>query len=410
MKKKLAKKTIAIVKKPSIKKVHESSVSDRFNKIILDNVPVSIITIDKKGYITSANKYFKNFSSSINDYHNNIFAGSFFIRENLVEDYKKLLTTGGVFRRDNCHEVNSKGEDKYFRIIAVPFRNKKGEIEGVISLASDNTEAVTFRNKLLELNSGMEKEIKERTKDLDEANKELGKTVELKSIFMADVSHEFRTSLTIMQCSLELLYRSCEAKKENSELFQNVNTEIKRVSTMLTNLALLNETDSPKLKSYFQKLNLNKLISSICNELKVVADDKNVKIEHKNSDSIIEIIGNKQDLEKMLLNLLRNAINYNKDNGWIKVSVKENKDGVYLNVEDSGVGIPKEEFSNIFERFYRVDRARTRNNSESGLGLAICKHVAEMHGGNISVSSKLGQGSVFTVYLPYDPKKVISTH
>ena len=375
-------------------------MADKFQKIILDNVPVSIITIDKDGYITSVNKYFKNFSNT-KDYHNhNIFTDEFFIRENLVNDYKKLLIEGGILRRNHCHEINRFGEDRYMRIIAVPFRNKKGKIEGIVSLASDNTEATIYKEKLEKLNKELEKRVEKRTGELDKANKELVRALELKSIFMADVSHEFRTALTIIQCSIELLSKSCNTSKGDLELFRNVITEVERVSSMLTSLSLLTKTDSPNLKSHFEKINLISLITSICKELKVVADGRKVTIKFQDPKTPVEIMGSKEDLQKLISNLIRNAIKYNRENGWIKVWMEKSKDGVYLKVADSGIGIPESEFSNIFERFYRVDKARTRGHHDSGLGLAICKKVAEMHGGNISVVSKVEHGSTFTVYLP----------
>lgn len=393
--------------KTNIKSEWKQSVSDRFNKIILDNVPVSVITLDKEGYITSVNKYFKEFSRIKNWRHHNIFSDEFFLKDHLVDDYKELLTKGKIVKRDNFYEKDSqgKGKDRYFRISAVPFRDEAGNIDGAISMASDNTESVVSKNKLVELNNNLEMRVKERTKELDMTNEKLNKTLELKSIFMADVSHEFRTSLTVMQCSLELLCKFCNVRKEDSELFQNVITEIKRMSTTLTNLTLLTKSDSPNLKLYFKKVDLNKLIAAICKELKVVADLKNLKIEHKNSGTPVEIMGSEDDLEKLLLNLIRNAIDYNKDSGWINVWTEETKDGIYLKVEDGGIGIPENELLNIFERFYRVDKARTRNHHDSGLGLSICKRVAEMHGGNISVSSKIGEGSIFSVYLPHGAKK-----
>jgi signal transduction histidine kinase len=372
------------------------------NQIILDNIPVSMITIDKKGYITSANKYFKNFSR-IKDYHgHNIFTDEFFIKKNLKNNFKKLLKDGGLFRKDNCHEINIKGEDKYLRIIAVPFTNEKGKIEGIVSLASDNTEAILLRNKLIELNNNLEEKIEEKTSDLKKANEDLNKNIELKSTFISDVSHEFRTSLTIMQCSLELLCKSGDIKKENSELYNNVIKEIKRVSSMLSSLSSIARNNPLDSKGHFKKINLNSLIPSILKGLEPVAVEKQIKIKYKNTKYPIEIGGNKEDIEKLILNLVRNAIKYNKDNGWIQVSVEKLKKGINLKVKDSGIGISKKEISNIFERFYRVDKSRTRNQHDSGLGLAICKHVVETHNGNIKVFSTLGKGSLFKVYLPFN--------
>ncbi len=377
-------------------------VEDIFLEIILDNIPVSIVTMDREGYILFANKYFKKFHKIKDCKGHNLYTDKFFMKENLVEGFKKLFAEGGILRKDNYHEVDNKGIDKYFKLLAVPFKNTSGEVVGIISLATDDTEAVMFKNKLIDFNNNLEKTIKARTEELDRANEELSKSIELKSTFLADISHEFRTSLTIMQCSLELVSKSLNIKGGNIELFNNIVTEIDRVSTMLTGLIELNKNDSFSVKLNSEKININSLISSVCKVLKVVADEKNVKIENVNKSTKLEIFAVKENIEKLLLNLIRNAIKYNKNNGWIKVWAEDIKKGICIKVADSGIGIPKDEIPLIFERFYRVDKARTRNGMDSGLGLAICKHIVEIHGGNISVESELGKGSAFSVCLPYN--------
>jgi signal transduction histidine kinase len=389
---------------------HDSSPGgiDRFNKIILDNIPVSVITIDKNGDITSTNKYFKNFSRGGTNKNKNVFTGEFFIRENLVESYRKLLSKGTAFRNDQCHQVNSKGEDKYLRIIAAPFRDEKGRVEGAISLASDNTEAVKFRNQLLKLNDSLEERVKKRTEELNAANKELSKVLESKSLFMSDLSHEFRTSLAIMQSSLEIIGRSGKPAKESPGLFDNITTEIKRASNMLADLSLLAKSSSSELKLKFEKINLNTVTASICKKLTVIARKNNVKIKFEKKSPEVIVTASKENIEKMLLNLIRNAIKYNKENGWIKVRTEATAAGVYVKVEDGGIGISEKDLPNIFDRFYRANREIMGYGEDSGLGLAICKHVAEAHGGNISVTSKLGEGTTFTVFLPRKFKKIKS--
>jgi PAS domain S-box-containing protein len=372
----------------------------KFHKIILDNIPVSVITIDKQGNITSVNKHFWHLSREKSFKGKNIFKGEFFNREDLVSDFKKLLADGTIVRRNDCHELNSKGEDEYLRILAVPFRNAMGEIEGAISLASDNTEAVLLRNKLIDVNKGLEDKIRERTSELDRVNAELKKVLELKSTFIADVSHEFRTSLTIMQCSTELLLKLGNFDGKNLELFNNLITEIKRVSGMLSDLSLLTKSNTVKVKVTHKKINLNVLISTLCKSLSLIADKRNIRIEHINKNLPVSVCVDKDDMERVVFNLIRNAIKYNKDNGVIRIWAEKNKKGVSLNVEDTGIGIPENEIENIFERFYQVDKSRTRNELDSGLGLAISKHIVEGYGGKITVKSKLGKGSLFSVYLP----------
>lgn len=139
----------------------------------MDNAPMSIITIDKSGIITSANKYYRTFSKTKDFFNHSIFKSNFFNRDNLLEDYRKLLADGTFVKRENCWEKNSKGEDKYLKIIAVPLRDKDGNIEGALSMALDNTETVLYKNELEKLNRELEIRVKERTIELEEANKEL---------------------------------------------------------------------------------------------------------------------------------------------------------------------------------------------------------------------------------------------
>ena len=375
-----------------------------FNKRIMDNIPVSIITIDKEGNITSANKYYHNFSNTKEFWKTNIFTNKFFIRENLVGDYKKLLSDGTVLRKDYCFERNINGEDKYLKIVAVPLLDKDGNIEGALSMAQDNTESVSYKKKLQLLNNELEKKVEQRTKQLNQANVKLAKVLDLKSMFIADVSHEMRTSLAIIQGNIELISRGvveeCDKNESNVQIFD----EIKRMVTMLSDMSFLSDSD-PKQGLDLEIFDINKLISSVCKTIKVVANEKKISIEHKKPKVKIRIRADLGQITKLLSNLIRNSIRYNKKNGLVEIWVEKTKTGIMINVQDTGIGIPEENLPYIFERFYRVDKARSRNDGGSGLGLAICKWVAEVHGGSIKAISELGIGSLFTVSLPSDFEK-----
>ena len=278
---------------PIGKNVFDKANSDRaariieLNQTILDNAPISIITIDKKGFITSANKYFENFSKNKDHIGHNILKGKFFIRENLVADYKKLLVDGTMVRKDNCYEKNSRGEDKYLKIIAVPFRDERGKIAGALSMAIDNTEAVLFENKILELNNNLEKTIKHRTIELKETNEELSKVLKLKSMFMADVSHELRTSLAIMQGNLELMTMDNSIAKDRQESEEQIFNEIKRMTMMLEDLSLLTKSDSSDQHLNYEKVEIDRLILSICRSIEIVADKKKIRIECQRGKKIL---------------------------------------------------------------------------------------------------------------------------
>ena len=383
----------------------DTDKSNELNKRILDSAPISIITIDKKGYITSANEYYHNFSGTKSYRNHNVFTSKFFIREKLTEDYKKLLTEGTPVRKENCYERNSKGEDKYLKIIAVPLRDKEGNIDGALSMAVDNTEVVLFKNKLEELNRHLEARVWQRTVSLNDANNELSRVLELKSTFMSDISHELRTSLAIIQGNLELAANELGIKAGELESCGQVFREIKRMSAMLTDLAMLSDSSSSEQKLKRERFDLNILIRAVLKSLEAVGREKNIRLDHRNKESRVRITADKGKIEKLLLNLVRNAIRYNRQNGRVGIWVEESENEIALKVKDSGIGIPREHLPNIFERFYRVDKARSRHEGGSGLGLAICKWVAEMHKGGIDVSSTVGKGTLFTVRLPKMRKK-----
>lgn len=370
------------------------------NKNIMDHAPISIITINKEGFVTSANKFFRKILRTKDFVNLNIFTSDFFIKENLVEEYRNLLAHGTPVKKNRCRGKNSKGEDIYLKIIATPIYDDHGNIEGALSMAIDNTEEVVAKNTLVNLNSSLEEKIKQRTFELNEANEELKKVLKIKSAFAADVSHEMRTSLAIIQGNLELMTRIKAITESGAESSQQILQEITRMSGMLSNLTSLTTVDSATPKLSFSKIDLNELIDSVCNSLKVVASEKNITIEHKNRSAEIEMIADKSKLEELLLNLIRNAIKYNKNDGWIAVEAYKAGNKVFIKIEDGGIGISKKHLPFIFERFYQIDSARTRSNGGSGLGLAISKWIAEIHGGKINVSSKVGEGSIFTIYLP----------
>ena len=119
----------------------------------------------------------------------------------------------------------------------------------------------------------------------------------------------------------------------------------------------------------------------------------------------LTIMGDEAKVEKLLLNIARNAIKYNKKGGWVKIWTEKNNNGVNIYVEDNGIGIPKQDLPYIFERFYRVDKARSRGEGGTGLGLSIAKWIAEAHQGKISAESTMGKGSKFIIHLPNDYKK-----
>lgn len=379
---------------------------DELNRKIIRNAPISILTLDTAGNITSVNDYYFKLSGTKDPVGKNIYTTDFFKKENLIEKYKMLLNEGRPFMSEHRETRDAEGKPKYLNIIAVPIRDGYGHIEGAISMATDITDAVIYRNQLKALNLELEKRVTERTKEVRTANKKLAIALELKSQFIADASHELRTPLTIIRGNLDLASREvAQSANEYPETYDAIFKEVERMTNVLSDLSVLTMADSSKMDFRQDVIYLPEMLWAMARSVKVLADKKKIKITVGNVPDL-SFIGDSDKLDKLILNLVRNAIKYNHIKGYVKLSAKAENNILKIMVEDNGIGIPEKDLHHIFERFYRVDKARSRSEGGSGLGLAICKWIAETHGGNIEVESELGVGSKFTVNLPYDPEKV----
>lgn len=385
---------------------------NEFNKRILDNSPVSIIVLDKEGKIIMINNFARKMMLMKEE---NILYSSLLetkaIKSNreVAGKYQRLLEKGEPFYHDDISYMPKDSNSKvHLNIIAVPLFDENKKVDGAISMAIDNTEAVHAKQRLEELNHNLEKKVEQRTVELDKANKELAKVLELKSKFISDASHELRTPLTIIQGNLDLAIQEKRNEKEEiPEFYHLINKELGRMTKILSDLTTLTNADANTERFEYDLINLDQLINATSHSLEVLALQKNIKIkiDHKNPKNLF-IWGDEARIEKMILNIIRNAIKYTDKNGRIKIAVKSVDKKAVISIEDNGVGIPKEDQDYIFERFYRVDKARSRAEGGTGLGLAICKWIAEAHRGSIKVESTLGEGSKFTITLPFDYKGV----
>ncbi len=380
-----------------------------FNKKILDSSPVSIVVLDKKGKIILANGMAKKL---MEDPTRKLLGRKLFdtkeIKNNkrLQAKYKILLKTGKSFCYDNLSYISKiDKQKKWLNIIAVPLYDKNRKVDGVISMAIDNTEKIVAKEKLENLNKNLESQVKNRTEELDKINKELSHVLELKSKFISDASHELRTPLTIIQGNLDLAIQEfLNKEKEIPEAYVLIAKEIEQMTSILTDLTMLTNTDAGNETISYDDIDLNLLVKTTVQSLKVLAGKKNIKLKAFNNRRLLRIVGDEAKLEKMLLNIIRNAIKYTEKKGKIKVWTEADGDKgmVKIIVKDNGMGIPKTDLPYIFERFYRVDKARSRQEGGTGLGLSICKWIVEAHHGRIEVESEVGIGSIFTIFLPYD--------
>ncbi len=218
--------------------------------------------------------------------------------------------------------------------------------------------------------------------------------------FTADASHELRTPLTILKGETQLALSNHLQPDEYKHVMQSRMEELERMARIVDDLLILSRADSQAAELDFQLVDLSDLVIETCEQLRPYAEAGELKLLLENIEPI-EVKGDHLRLQQMLRNVLENAIKYTSKGGTIQVQLRtKGPDSCQLIVADTGIGIPAADLPCIFDRFYRVDKARSRECGGSGLGLSIVKWVVETHAGTISIKSEPGKGTIVTVLLP----------
>ena len=217
--------------------------------------------------------------------------------------------------------------------------------------------------------------------------------------FSSDASHELRTPLTVLKGQNELILSKQRKPEEYQEVISSNLEEINYMSKVLEDLFVLSKSDENQVNLDYKPVDLRALVEEVCKHAEILAEEKNIKIIIAFLEPI-EIKGDEVRLRQMVWNVLQNGIKYTQQGGELKISLQNEGDFALLTIQDTGIGIPEEDLPLIFNRFYRVDKARTRDEGGSGLGLSICRQIAEAHKGKIEVESKLGVGARFKIRLP----------
>jgi heavy metal sensor kinase len=216
--------------------------------------------------------------------------------------------------------------------------------------------------------------------------------------FTADASHELRTPLAILLSSTELaLSKERPAEAYRAEL-EKCHRAAQRMNGLVDSLLTLSRLDPEKQNIRTETVNLSQLCTEQVDYFRDLAGKQQITLQSDLKPCIV--LGDRGLLERLVSNLLINAITYNQEGGWVILALQQDSDGCTMTVTDNGNGIPAQDLPHIFERFYRVDKARSRMSGGSGLGLAICDSVVRLHRGTISVDSKEQEGTKFTIHLP----------
>ena len=258
--------------------------------------------------------------------------------------------------------------DRFYRVNFASFTDKENTVEGIITVIQDITES----------------------QKLDNMRKE----------FVANVSHELKTPLTSIKSYSETLLDGAVDDPETAKSFlQVIYLESNRMDRIVKDLLLLSKHDSG-IQLNLQRISPTELTQSVIQNLQMTADEKHQKIKMVETQKAPDISGDWDRLEQLLFNIVGNAIKYTPDYGEIVVYVGRREKNACISVVDNGIGIPEQDLGRIFERFYRVDKARSRQMGGTGLGLSIAREIAEFHGGHIEAKSEPNKGTEITIILP----------
>lgn len=220
----------------------------------------------------------------------------------------------------------------------------------------------------------------------------------IKSEFITNLSHEIRTPLTAIKGYLEAIEEPDINKEDRKKFLKIVRENIERLTNIVSDLLLLSDIERQERKLKTEKIDLNGLAREVILLFRKTAENKGIQLEFSPS-KIPEYYGDGFLLQQLLINLMSNAVRFT-EKGRVEVSINFENGRFYIMVSDTGIGIPSDEIPRIFERFYTVDKSRSKTQGGTGLGLSIVKHIVQLHQGEIKVESKLREGSKFTVILP----------
>ncbi len=267
--------------------------------------------------------------------------------------------------------------DSYvYKVKYAPFKNEKNNIGGVIIVFQD----ITNEHKL------------------DNMRKE----------FVANVSHELKTPITTIKSYTETLMDNGADNEIGKRFLAVIDNECDRMTRLVKDLLQLSNLDYKKTTWKKQEVSVKELLKEILLKLEFAFKQKEHKMLVDIEDDLPNIVIDKDGIEQVILNIISNAIKYTENNGEIQISSKALEDFISIKIKDSGIGIPEEDQKRIFERFYRVEKGRSRELGGTGLGLSIAKQIVEAHNGEILLESCFGEGTTVEIKIPYE-KSVIQS-
>ncbi|MHB1687940.1 MAG: sensor histidine kinase [Ignavibacteriaceae bacterium] len=273
------------------------------------------------------------------------------------------------------------------------------EIKGIINNIRKNKYSDSREIELSKNLAGLQEDIKKMFEKTKNDIEYLQRLERIRTEFLANVSHELRTPIFAIQGYIEtLLNGAINDRNVNINFLEKANNHTLNLNNLLNDLIDISMIESGEMKMSFRYFNINEYLKTLVHELNPMAEEKNIELIYHPVSDKFQLFGDKNKLRQVLINLIQNAIKYT-EKGKVEVFVEDEPKFGKIVVKDSGLGIAESDLSRIFERFYRVDKARSRAVGGTGLGLAIAKHIVEAHGSKIEVISKIDVGSEFSFRL-----------
>jgi two-component system, OmpR family, phosphate regulon sensor histidine kinase PhoR len=356
-----AKREIAELKQTQLNSFNQFQTQQN---ALFDSMTEGLLLLDETGRIQLANRAFAGLFGVTNDVHHKTI-----IEALRLHELSKLVEQLDAEKQTIEHELRLVSpEERWLQINGAGIFNGNGQRHGTILVFHDLT----------------------RLKQLESARKE----------FVANVSHELRTPLSLIKGYVETLLDGAKDNPEvASKFLQTIERNADRLKLLIEDLLTISELESGRVKLNLQVVALRPVVDKVIDDLKVRAGAKNMNLFNRAPELSLRADSNR--LEQVLGNLIDNAIKYGRPNGNVNVEARATEDGfVEIMVRDDGPGIPREALERIFERFYRIDKARSREQGGTGLGLSIVKHIVQTHGGKVWAKSEPGQGATFCFTMP----------
>lgn len=334
---------------------------------ILENMAEAVVALDSNGHILAINPMLtKLFGVPENEARGRLFLEV--IRHPELNAIVQSVLTDGQVRMEEVQTFSP--EERFFEVHVAPLHQAERQV-GVLVVLHDIT----------------------RIRRLEQVRRD----------FVANVSHELRTPLASIKGFAETLREGgMEDLKNRNDFVKSIEKQADRMIDLVDDLLQLTTIESGKAKQEGEALLLTDLIQDVCEGLKPLADRKKISLSIDLPATAVKIQASKKQMRQVLVNLLENAIKFNVEKGQVKVTAHAGPQTVTISIEDTGVGIPAKDLPRIFERFYRVDKARSREMGGTGLGLSIVKHIVEAHGGKVAVESVEHKGTTFRITLPVE--------